>query len=786
LNERVAIPILALAALCVFTAPLAAGSLDWTAAGALVAALLVLGAAQLLNWWAGGRRPRVSLSLGLLLGYAAMQAISMARTINLDASLKTLSLTLAGAVLVALFGSGSGGAEVPVKKKPPRDPAPQPIPARWDPALWVAAAVSAATLCVSVIGLRQYIANYGFAAGSRIFSTFFNPDITAGFLALALPVCLALLWLDLPRAIVPLVGITCVLGGAAFALTGSKGAWLAILPALVIMALARRTFVPPAERTTGPRFPIIAVFTGLAAAACSPLLLSRIASAQGAEAHSTEFRVLIWKSAIRMLLHRPFFGFGGGSFQQAYARFAIAGPTEMAHSAYLQAGAETGAIGLLLLILSAWYPIVRALRQSRQPARPDDSIYRALAPGLIAGLVASALHGLIDFDWSVVGLWIVFWAIAGASHRWMEEPAPASLRGAARAARPRGAPGLLAAGVLLALAAAAVAVTAAAAYEAGLASSALGLGSLTATTPDPDAAVALASTAIRLDPLDASSYLLRGEAQRSQAQGFGGGEAALAGAENDLRQAIRLQPRWAKPYYRLGRLQQAEGRNPAAAVSYRQALRRDPHALEAALYLAQLAKSRRQPDLARQWLQYVARAESTPYARIRGVPEDFDPNYLQAWVSLAKLDADAGSWSAAKTESQHALTDLDSYLSLAKQYVQLEQLWPIYGPEYRQSMAQVESDMTQILEQALTHLNQKSGIPAVRAHDNAFQTAIAAIKDPKWEDEGRRTEDMREARGARRQRQARRPAPLIAPRLVPRASRPFPEGNSRRAGKPYG
>jgi putative inorganic carbon (HCO3(-)) transporter len=202
----------------------------------------------------------------------------------------------------------------------------------------------------SVIGLREFAFNFRSEPGARVFATFFNPDITAGFLALCIPLCLALLWLDWPLVPAFSLGVTCVMGAATMALTASKGGWLALLAGLVVMGAARR-FIPfrPAKQARATFWSVSALAV-LAAGACSRVLLSRIADSGTGEANSAEFRKLVWESSIRMILHRPVLGFGAGAFSQAYPQFAIAGPTMAAHSGYLQAGVESGVVSLLFLV----------------------------------------------------------------------------------------------------------------------------------------------------------------------------------------------------------------------------------------------------------------------------------------------------------------------------------------------------------------------------------------------------------------------------------------------------
>ena len=83
-----------------------------------------------------------------------------------------------------------------------------------------------------------------------------------------------------------------------------------------------------------------------------------------AEATSMGIRMLLWKNTIELIHERPLFGYGTGSFQQAYKTKVLNKPdwehniTHDPHNQYLKVTAEHGAIGLLVflgLILSAFW-----------------------------------------------------------------------------------------------------------------------------------------------------------------------------------------------------------------------------------------------------------------------------------------------------------------------------------------------------------------------------------------------------------------------------------------------
>nr|MDQ2731932.1 hypothetical protein [Armatimonadota bacterium] len=250
---------------------------------------------------------------------------------------------------------------------------------------------------------------------------------------------------------------------------------------------------------------------------------------------------------------------------------------------------------------------------------------------------------------------------------------------------------------------------------------------------DPERAVDLTSTAIGLNPLDGSLRLLRGQAEIQAARSTSdpsNGRDLMERARTDLETAARLMPASAAPLYPLGALWKAGGNLQAAADAYRQAITRDPHAMGAALDLADLETLLHHPAAARDALERVAGAEDTPFATIRGVPEAFDSHYAQAWAGLAHLDGEAGQWTLSATEAERALKDMDIYAKLAGQFIRLEAVMTMYSPEGRTDMKRLEGQAYGILRDDLKHLNQTSRLPEVEERHQQFIQTLDNLKDP--------------------------------------------------------
>ncbi|MDA8391040.1 MAG: O-antigen ligase family protein [Gammaproteobacteria bacterium] len=176
-------------------------------------------------------------------------------------------------------------------------------------------------------------------------------------------------------------------------LTRGRGAFVGFALGLAVLAvLARRAGRSP----WGLLGVVGAAFAGaeimLSGAALARLSTLRAPLAAGAT------RFVIWRGAWHLLWQAPWRGVGLGAFFLAYPPYRLPGDTSAGfyvHNDYLQIAIEAGLIGLFLLIgvlVAATATFVRGYaRQSAQAVRLE-------AAGLFAGLLAVAVHSLVDFN----------------------------------------------------------------------------------------------------------------------------------------------------------------------------------------------------------------------------------------------------------------------------------------------------------------------------------------------------------------------------------------------------
>ena len=284
-------------------------------------------------------------------------------------------------------------------------------------------------ILTSLWGLKEYIATLqsGAFTSWRTFSTFDNPNLLAGFLALSLPVSCALA-LDWHRRgkWVPVVALA--LGGllqlVVLATTASRGGALALLAGLAAFDLAL-TWGRPAVRKLA--FVALVCVALVAASLAVPSIRGRVSAALASRASSTIFRAYTWVGTARMIVARPVLGFGPGTFQIAFSQYKIAAFTRMTHQDYLQFAAQSGVpAGLAFLLF-----LLLSLRHAF-PKREEEGRDRLLRAALFGALIAIAGHSLVDYDLQMTGGLLVCCVLAAFAWPRSEEAPQPTLRPLAR------------------------------------------------------------------------------------------------------------------------------------------------------------------------------------------------------------------------------------------------------------------------------------------------------------------------------------------------------------------
>ncbi len=265
------------------------------------------------------------------------------------------------------------------------------------------------------IGLVQVAFQIGpphFLAGGvlmRAYGTFGQPNPYGGYLALLLPIALAIA-LSAPKPGLRLTawGVSSALA-IGIAVSLSRGAWLGTLAALSMVWLLeshvnrRRAVALAYLGITGL---IIALMLRILPDAVlgrvtdlfvyGSRLVQELRAGPNPENWAILERVSQWYAGWQMFANNPFLGVGIGNYPRAYETYALQGwPSGVghAHNYYLNLAAEGGLLtftAFMLFLILVWRLAVRAWRHA------PNAWARILGLGLMGSLAAFSAHSLVD------------------------------------------------------------------------------------------------------------------------------------------------------------------------------------------------------------------------------------------------------------------------------------------------------------------------------------------------------------------------------------------------------
>ncbi len=284
--------------------------------------------------------------------------------------------------------------------------------------------VTVATI-LSVYGLYQYLIGFNVLAKyaaeksilintqSRVFATFISPNVLAGFLMLAIPLNIFLLFYETITWRKILLFISGAIVGCCFLLTYSRGGYIAlftvILATVILMSKERK-------KKLFLIFIILALLVFSSYAVVQRLRSPSTASYKGIttpSAAQTSFggRTLLWRGSLNVAKNYPLLGSGFGTFSSIYPKYQYGGLfSRHAHNTYLEILAETGFLGFLLFLCILF---VVARQQFRIAAKAKDVYFKDLGIILFAATVGFLVHNFVDFDWHIPIIGVTFWVLAG-------------------------------------------------------------------------------------------------------------------------------------------------------------------------------------------------------------------------------------------------------------------------------------------------------------------------------------------------------------------------------------
>ncbi|MFQ5657901.1 MAG: O-antigen ligase family protein [Candidatus Methylomirabilales bacterium] len=262
------------------------------------------------------------------------------------------------------------------------------------------------SLLAAAVGLAIYLlATPGSLEAHALRGTFHYPNGLVGFLLLSFYPSAALFLHAEGRKAWGLGLANSVLLLAVF-LTRSRGGWLAFLLVLLFWVIEERALLLRKWRRIAAVGLLVVAMAwvgthemGLARYAQHATTLASAATSTATDP-SFHYRRHVYGWALQIFLDHPLLGTGPGTFPLMLGSYQdipyISGL--YAHNHYLQTGSETGLLGLLLLLAALGWLFWNGFKVVGTLSR--WSVERSMALGLLAALLASAIHAGIDFDWS--------------------------------------------------------------------------------------------------------------------------------------------------------------------------------------------------------------------------------------------------------------------------------------------------------------------------------------------------------------------------------------------------
>ncbi len=348
--------------------------------------LVVVGGLWLLRWWAYGRLTRPAPTNLVVFLFIALVPLSLAVTPTPAVTRVQAGYLLAGVVLYFAVLNRV------------RDFRQCRILLGASIVLVLALAVFSPLLIENHERIRWLPA--GITALARRLPERINPNVLAGNLAPWWPLTLALAWyppVGHPRLWRVLAGVTWLVLGLLLVGSAARGVWLALL----VTGLFLLPLVWPRLRRG---WPLVPALVWLAVAQRLPERLATVTLETGILG-GLAVRAEIWRRAVFALGDFALTGMGMGAWEQVapllypYLQIGLNTPVPHAHQLFLQVGLDLGVPGLALFVaimgLSVWMAHQSFVHYRRQPD-PESRSRAALALALLAGLLISLGHGLVD------------------------------------------------------------------------------------------------------------------------------------------------------------------------------------------------------------------------------------------------------------------------------------------------------------------------------------------------------------------------------------------------------
>ncbi|MEW6088060.1 MAG: tetratricopeptide repeat protein [bacterium] len=270
-----------------------------------------------------------------------------------------------------------------------------------------------------IYGFFQY-AGYNFKAGTdvdRIFSTFGNSILFAGYIIFIFPAALNMIFQEEKKPVFYLFSVFTFILFFDLVVTKTRGGWLGFLTMAVLFIYLHFKYGYFKDKIINWEkvVPIVALvcvgILGLIFWKWDALfdILSRPTG-----------RYFVWQGAVRMAMSRFLFGHGIGSFPLVFPNFRsneflAMHPVDKnfvrhAHNEFLEIWAELGTAGLILFLVILWMIFRLSVVLIKEN---NEKKSRFLTIALVSGITGDLVFNLTSIDLRFVSSSVLFWLYAG-------------------------------------------------------------------------------------------------------------------------------------------------------------------------------------------------------------------------------------------------------------------------------------------------------------------------------------------------------------------------------------
>lgn len=403
--------------------------------------------------------------------------------------------------------------------------------------------------------------------------TYISPNNLAGLLELLLPLGLAYLLVGRFRPVTKvLVGYATVMIAAGIAVSISRGSWLATGLTVVVLCLLLIRY--PGYRVQAMVMLLAVVAAGAAFASRSVHLQQRFKDMPLTQDIELTSRYEIWGATWRMWRDAPWLGVGPGHFDYRFREYRpdrVQRRPDRAHNDYLNTLADWGVAGGVI-VLGGLFALGAGVARTWEHVRKGKKEFGnpltnkfAFVLGAALGLLALAIHSLVDFNMHIPGNALVAVTLAAllTSHlRFATERYWLEAGALSRA--------LLAAGLVAVLG-----VFVATGWRQGREQR--WLARAQAAPERPAAALQALQNAFAVEPRNPATAFDAGELLRKAAwQGHSDADELALKALEWFRRAIALNPHDARAWLNAGMCLDWVGRAAESAPFYERANQLDP------------------------------------------------------------------------------------------------------------------------------------------------------------------------------------------------------------------